>query len=1104
MIKGQKLTLPSVALICATVLLLSVIVIPAQASTQNATCLPGYSLNQSTGKCQADAPVFSCSINQQSYTSQSACDSNCIQTAACLDRNHSNKALTGGQGFRCSLHKDKTVWCQGRNEVGQLGNGAQDDSLYPVQVSGLTDVSQVDAGYATVCAVKTDGTVWCWGSNNGYGLLGQGDTEGYILTPVQVPGLTGVAKISVGWYSVHAIKPDGTVWAWGNSRLGDDLPSTLSPVQITTLTNISSISNGGGTVCAVKSDGTVSCWGDNSYGQLGQGNAGGNSSVPVLVPGLTGALSVSTHYLHVCALQSDGKVFCWGRNDYGQNGNNTTDDLYSPTEVFQNASQISTDNFNTCALKSDGTVWCWGANGYLYDLGIGSSVTQWPEPLQVSNLTGITYVDSSGTGSCAIKSDGTSWCWGYNTAGALGNGNTDNQPYAVQTPQYADGSHICPHEGWGACSGDPSSCSLTGVCNYVPESYTCPNGGVLNPVTNVCELDSISISATLAGPESLYAGESATYTVAGASNFGEVGFQITVPDSSPVSGDTATYSPQSGAQGQVVGKVYLVDYPDIYATETMNVTVTAYPTPTVTLTGPVTAIAGDTAQFTITHDETNSVTVEWKLDGAIIEEGATESSADILFDATGTYHVSVTVYPTAHPEVSVTKSKTVAVTEYPAPVISITGPRVLAAGDAAQYAITHNATVPITIEWEVNEEQYQGDTLNVTFTTPGINVVTATAYPVDYPNSKRTATYKVTVSKYPVPMVSMYGPRTLKEQDTGEFSITHDSKLPVAIEWDVNGVQYEGSPVSIKFDKVGYQRVNVAVYPVDFPDSKRTGAMVVKVTSDPDLHYVMPVFTIKSSHKPTGTAPYKVAYRVYAKLAGLVEPFTYTWDMGDGTVLTTQARSINHVYAAGGAYIPTLTVSDTKGNKQTITDSVTVANEPAIVIDSFKVGPSNRAYKVPLTVRLLPKITGGNTRYDKFTAYQWSVNGTPIGDNKRNAVITFNEPGTYEVGLTVTSQYGYTGTGSVTVTAVENQLPTCEITYEDQPQFKRTKFDAACADPDGRISKYIWDMGNGLILKARKPIIRYETGGTYSVTLTAIDDTGGQVTVSQDVVVERN
>jgi len=145
---------------------------------------------------------------------------------------------------------------------------------------------QISLGSGHGLAIKPDGTVWAWG-NNIYGQLGDGTTT-HRSTPVQVSGLTDVVSVAGGWAHSLAIKFDGTVWTWGNNsngQLGDGTATNrLTPVQI--MTDVVSVAGGWGQGLAIKSDGTVWAWGRNDYGQLGDGTRT-RRLTPVQVIGLT-------------------------------------------------------------------------------------------------------------------------------------------------------------------------------------------------------------------------------------------------------------------------------------------------------------------------------------------------------------------------------------------------------------------------------------------------------------------------------------------------------------------------------------------------------------------------------------------------------------------------------------------------------------------------------------------------------------------------------------------------------------------------------------------------------------------------------------------------
>src|SRR6266851_5429957 len=110
-------------------------------------------------------------------------------------------------------------------------------SSTPVQVTGLTGVTQVAAGGLHSLALRSDGTVWAWGYNF-VGQLGNGTQTGS-GTPVQVTGLTGVIQVAAGGLHSLALRSDGTVWTWGDGGTG---LAYLTPVQVTGLTGVTKIS----------------------------------------------------------------------------------------------------------------------------------------------------------------------------------------------------------------------------------------------------------------------------------------------------------------------------------------------------------------------------------------------------------------------------------------------------------------------------------------------------------------------------------------------------------------------------------------------------------------------------------------------------------------------------------------------------------------------------------------------------------------------------------------------------------------------------------------------------------------------------------------------
>ncbi|MFH1226379.1 MAG: DUF2341 domain-containing protein [Planctomycetota bacterium] len=206
-------------------------------------------------------------------------------------------------------------------------NKSDASGVQPPNVWGnLTNVVAIAAGYQHSLALKSDGTVCAWGYNN-YGQLGDNSTT-QRLAPVTVTGLTNVIAIAAGQNHSLALKSDGTVWAWGynnNGQLGDNsITQRTTPVQTsnsTGLTNIVMIAASYNQSLALRSDGTVWAWGVNNYGQLGD-NSITQRKIPVQTIGLTDMVAIGANYCHSLALKSDGTVWAWGRGSEGQIGDN--------------------------------------------------------------------------------------------------------------------------------------------------------------------------------------------------------------------------------------------------------------------------------------------------------------------------------------------------------------------------------------------------------------------------------------------------------------------------------------------------------------------------------------------------------------------------------------------------------------------------------------------------------------------------------------------------------------------------------------------------------------------------------------------------------------
>ena len=298
----------------------------------------------------------------------------------------------------------------------------------------------VAGGYAHSVAVKPDGTVWAWGLNL-EGQLGDGTSTQSSTVPVQAVGATDAIAVAAGSYHSLALKADGRVLAWGRNtygQLGDGTTMNRNPaVEAQTapgqaLVGVVAIAAGDNFSLALTADGIVWAWGHNFRGQVGDGTTTQRTR-PTSVPGLEGAIGIAAGEDYSFAVKAeDASAWGWGYNANSQLGNGTaTTPQLSPLSVLLSAvAAVSAGEAHSLAVSVDGLAWAWGDN-YSGKLGDGTTVSR-QVPVRVGSLSGVSAIAAGFVHSLALVR-GDVWAWGGNANGQLGDssGETKLEPVGV-------------------------------------------------------------------------------------------------------------------------------------------------------------------------------------------------------------------------------------------------------------------------------------------------------------------------------------------------------------------------------------------------------------------------------------------------------------------------------------------------------------------------------------------------------------------------------------------------------------------------------------------------------------------------------------------------
>ena len=274
--------------------------------------------------------------------------------------NYKKQSITSGPS--ALIKNDGTLWAWGYNESGGLGLNDRAHRSSPVQIPG-TQWSTVSASAASTVATKTDGTLWVWGYNLNARSLGLND-QIYRSSPTQIPG-TQWNNAKIGDNSAIYSKTDGSLWGAGAGKgfASNNNVRYSSPRQIPGTWNTDNFDAHFSGFLGLKTDNTLWHCGYNSNGIAGQNTSVGYYSSPRQIPGTQWSSISDVGRQAVAAFKTDGSLWVWGYNDYGNLGQNsfTGGGISSPAQLPGTQwSAVSMSDNAAMYLKTDGTLYSCG------------------------------------------------------------------------------------------------------------------------------------------------------------------------------------------------------------------------------------------------------------------------------------------------------------------------------------------------------------------------------------------------------------------------------------------------------------------------------------------------------------------------------------------------------------------------------------------------------------------------------------------------------------------------------------------------------------------------------------------------------------------------
>jgi alpha-tubulin suppressor-like RCC1 family protein len=290
-----------------------------------------------------------------------------------------NNKITAGARHSLALDNQGKLYAWGSNDLGQLGLDDYKDRTIPTLIKSELTFKAIATGPHHSLALDTKGKLYVWGENN-YGQLGLGDYKDRAIPTLIKLELT-FRTIEAGTYHSLALDNKGKLYAWGNNDTGqlglsDEVKRNI-PTLIKSELTFRTIAAGYQYSLALDNRGKLYAWGKNDEGQLGLGDRGKgkNRTIPTLIKSELTFKTIAAGDFHSLALDTKGKLYAWGYNQYGQLGLGDEEERNIPTLIKSELTfrTIAAGAYHSLSLDKNGKLYAWGRNNK-GQLGLGDNV----------------------------------------------------------------------------------------------------------------------------------------------------------------------------------------------------------------------------------------------------------------------------------------------------------------------------------------------------------------------------------------------------------------------------------------------------------------------------------------------------------------------------------------------------------------------------------------------------------------------------------------------------------------------------------------------------------------------------------------------------------